>query len=57
MGRPKSTVERKTISTTLKIEILDEVKRISEKEGIPMNRLIEVSLEKYLKTTRIEMEG
>lgn len=55
MGRPKNIVKRKTFSTTIKIELLNQIKKISEKEGIPINRLVEVSLEKYLEKTKIDI--
>lgn len=56
MARPKSKVERKTLSTTLKIDLLEKLKEVSESEGIPINRLIEVSLEKYLDKTGINIK-
>jgi len=55
MVRPKSGIERKTITTTLKTELLAKLKEINEKEGIPINRLIEVSLEKHLAQTGIKV--
>lgn len=56
MGRPKNNTKRKAFSTTIKIELLDQLKKISEEEGIPVNRLIEVSLEKYLEGVKIDIK-
>ena len=53
MARPKSGIERKTLSTTIKKDLLIRLKEVSEAEGIAINRLIEVSLEKYLEKTGI----
>lgn len=55
MGRPKNKIKRKAFSTTIKIELLEKLKKISEEEGIPTNRLIEVSLEKYLEGMKIDI--
>ncbi|MEI6857169.1 ribbon-helix-helix domain-containing protein [Psychrilyobacter sp.] len=57
MGRPKNKTKRKAFSTTIKIELLDQLKKISEEEGIPVNRLIEVSLEKYLEEIKIDIKN
>lgn len=56
MARPKGNVERKAIGTTVKVELLERLKRVSEADGIPINRLIEVSLEKYLDKTSIDIK-
>ena len=56
MGRPKNNTKRKAFSTTIKIELLDQLKKISEEEGSPTNRLIEVSLEKYLEEIKIDIK-
>lgn len=56
MARPKSEIKRKAIGTTIKVELLNKLKEISEEEGIPINRLIEVSLEKYLNKTVINIK-
>ncbi len=54
IARPKSNIERKTLSTTLKIELIDKLKKNSDEKGIPINRLIELSLEKYLDDIEIK---
>lgn len=54
MGRPKSGIERKTLSTTIKVELLKKLKETSEDQGIPINRLIEISLEKCLNSIEIK---
>ena len=56
MVRPKSSIKRKALSTTIKVDILEKLKEVSETEGIPINRLIEVALEKYLDKTGINIE-
>ncbi len=56
VARPKSSVKRKALSTTIKIDVLEKLKRVSEVEGIPINRLIEVALEKYLDKTEINIK-
>jgi len=56
MARPKSNIERKAIGTTIKVELLEKLKKVSEAEGIAINRLIEVSLEKYLDKTEINIK-
>jgi hypothetical protein len=56
MARPKSNIKRNPICTTIKEELLVRLKEISESEGIAINRLIEVSLEKYLDKTGIDIK-
>lgn len=56
MARPKNRIERKAIGTTIKVELLERLKEVSETEGIPINRLIEVALEKYLDKTGINVK-
>ncbi len=34
MARPKSKIERKTLRTTIKVDILEKLKEVSETEGI-----------------------
>lgn len=46
MTRPKSKVVRKTLSTTIKVDILDKLKEVTKFKEILINRLIEISLEK-----------
>lgn len=47
-GRPRSTIERKTVNTKLDLEVIDLLKKISGETGIPQNRLIENAVkEKY----------
>lgn len=48
MARPKSKVKRKTLSTTIEIELLEKMKEISKEKKIPLNRLIEVAVKKWL---------
>lgn len=48
IGRSKSKVKRKPLSTTIKIELLERMKDISEEKKIPLNRLIESAMEKWL---------
>ena len=55
MGRPKNIVKRKTFTTTIKVDLLNRIKQISEIEGIPVNRLVEVSLEKHLEDIKIDI--
>lgn len=48
IGRPKSTIERKTVNTKLDPEVIDILKKESDRTGIPQNRLIENAVrEKY----------
>jgi len=48
VGRPKSTIERKTLNTKLAPEVIDILKKESDRTGIPQNRLIENAVrEKY----------
>ena len=55
MGRPKSLIERKNINTTIEIELLEVLKKLSLEIGVPLNRLIEDAIkEKYLKKDRGE---
>lgn len=55
MGRPKSLIERKNINTTIEIELLEVLKKLSLETGVPLNRLIEDAIkEKYLKKDRGE---
>jgi len=56
MARPKSKIKRNPICTTLKEDLLERLKEVSEAEGIAINRLIEVSLEKYLDKTSINIK-
>ena len=56
MARPRSDISRSPICTTLKDELLEKLKDVSKNEGIPINRLIEVSLEKYLDKTGINIK-
>lgn len=50
MARPKSTIERKSINTTIDKELLDILKELNIKTGIPINRLIEDAIrDKYSK--------
>ena len=56
MARPKSKIKRSPICTTIKEDLLVKLKDVSEAEGIAINRLIEVSLEKYLDKTGINIK-
>ena len=56
MGRPKIKIERKTIRTTLKIELLNKLRTISDESGIPINKLLELSLEKSLESIKLEIK-
>jgi hypothetical protein len=48
VGRPKSRIERKTVNTKLDPEVIDILKKESDRTGIPQNRLIENAVrEKY----------
>lgn len=50
MARPKSLIDRKSINTSLDINIIELLKKMSLETGIPINRLIENALKKqYLK--------
>jgi len=44
LGRPKSTIRRETINTTIDKKLLELVRDMSVDTGIPMNRLIENAL-------------
>lgn len=47
-GRPKSIIERKTVNTKLDLDVIDILKKESDRTGIPQNRLIENAVrEKY----------
>jgi len=48
MARPKSKIRRETVNTTIDRKLIELVRDISEKTGIPINRLIENALrDKY----------
>jgi len=51
-GRPKSTIERKTVNTKLDPEVIDILKRESDRTGIPQNRLIENAVKEKYGTTQ-----
>lgn len=51
-GRPKSIIERKTVNTKLDPEVIDILKRESDRTGIPQNRLIENAVKEKYGTTQ-----
>lgn len=57
MARPKNEVQRKNINTTLKTELLEKLKLMSNDSGIPINRLIELALENSLDNIKIKFES
>lgn len=53
MARPRSVIERKSINTTIEKELLNLLKELNIKTGIPINRLIEDAIkDKYLKNEK-----
>jgi len=46
-GRPISRVKRITVTTSLNEEVITEFKKIAQKEGTPLNHLLENLLEQY----------
>lgn len=57
MARPKNQVQRKNINTTLKTELLEKLKIMSNDSGIPINRLIELALENSLDNLKVKFES
>lgn len=56
MARPKNKIIRKNLNTTLEVNILEKLRDLSNETGIPVNKIIELSLEKTLDKIRIELE-
>lgn len=56
MARPKNEIKRKNINTTLKVDLLEKLKETSNRLGIPVNRIIELSLENSLDNLKLNFE-